>query len=360
MFPVLILSNSRQTNHVFWSIKRGMTCCLIILDVSLKVEWHKERFLMDPEKCNPSQSDPKKCHPVQPYPEECNPSQPDPEKSKNPSKSDDTSKSEIPTTIHKGGKIRKKRRSRKDQLICSQKKNQIIIFTLICASSAIIVMVVFNTIRKSEQENLKVVVENKINPTATETNQTNEACQYLSLIGDNYCDDEANTEECLYDLGDCCSVANDRSQCEDCFCFVPNLNSSEPRCAETWATLKLGDWVCDPSLNNPENFFDLGDCCFENITTCAINGDTVKPQYLSDFVETVSCPQDLCIKSNTYCVEAEVGDGLCQDYNNAEKCDFDLGDCCLPRRHDTNTCCSCYCGGFYTGLSKMLPFWNGS
>ena len=45
--------------------------------------------------------------------------------------------------------------------------------------------------------------------------------------------------------------------------------------------------------------------------------------------EEVDCPQQLCIQSNTFCIQDEIGDGVCQSYNNVEFCNYDAGDCCL-------------------------------
>ncbi len=42
---------------------------------------------------------------------------------------------------------------------------------------------------------------------------------FVCLIADGICDDEANTPECVYDVGDCCWHKNDYSQCLECHCF---------------------------------------------------------------------------------------------------------------------------------------------
>ena len=55
----------------------------------------------------------------------------------------------------------------------------------------------------------------------------------------------------------------------------------------------------------------------------------------------MDCPETTCVKSNIYCIPNEVGDGICQDYNNGPYCDYDLGDCCLGNK--TESCCYCYC-----------------
>ena len=70
------------------------------------------------------------------------------------------------------------------------------------------------------------------------------------------------------------------------------------------------------------------------------------------------CSENPCIKSDIFCIPEEKGDGICQDYNNAPFCDYDLGDCCktfdqweeynlyLENMHNTtrfSECCDCIC-----------------
>jgi hypothetical protein len=40
----------------------------------------------------------------------------------------------------------------------------------------------------------------------------------LALIGDGFCDDEANTEGCSYDGGDCCGDCANTDLCTECSC----------------------------------------------------------------------------------------------------------------------------------------------
>ena len=83
------------------------------------------------------------------------------------------------------------------------------------------------------------------------------------------------------------------------------------------------------TLNTPEYFFDIGDCCLNNSLS------------------------DICVRSNMTCIAEELGDGKCQDYNNGKLCDFDLGDCCAYLQMDWQNyqninkfheyCCACMC-----------------
>ena len=103
----------------------------------------------------------------------------------------------------------------------------------------------------------------------------------VDFLGDGYCDDEANTEACLYDRGDCCDFHSiSQSLCIECFCYgdLPSLLASitQPKCTtdlvieleDKWEN--LGDGRCNSELNSLDNFFDAGDCCFdpEEIRQC--------------------------------------------------------------------------------------------
>ncbi len=55
------------------------------------------------------------------------------------------------------------------------------------------------------------------------------SCPYTEELGDGFCDDLANIEECQYDGGDCCSLQkefkpNAHLFCQNCTCVSnPNL-----------------------------------------------------------------------------------------------------------------------------------------
>ena len=164
-------------------------------------------------------------------------------------------------------------------------------------------------------------------------------CPILSLVGDGYCDDEANIPECGYDLKDCCQVENDRSLCQNCSCILSNNERQaieEENCKEY--NFDHGDGYCDSEYNNAENFFDIGDCCLPIQDLACTQQNAVG-----------SCPDKVCIKSNNFCIPHQLGDGICQDHNNGPFCNFDLGDCCLRFSDDHNNeefltdCCTCSC-----------------
>ena len=177
--------------------------------------------------------------------------------------------------------------------------------------------------------------------------QSNDSCPFWHLLGDHYCDDEANIPECGYDLEDCCKIENDRSICTDCLCFTTEdkkvviEEEFKQACLSTGGYANewfqyFGDGHCDLGFNNQEYFFDIGDCCLEN-PTC------MSQTFLSTGRD-LFCDEDICIKSNLFCVKEELGDGICQGHNNGPYCDHDLGDCCLATESSqTNCTCNCRC-----------------
>ena len=196
-----------------------------------------------------------------------------------------------------------------------------------------------------ERENEKIILPSLPGPGQAE--DKNDSCPFWHLLGDNYCDDEANIPECGYDLEDCCKVDNDRSTCTDCLCYIPKDKKvvmeeefikkcfSTGGYANEWFRY-FGDGLCDLGFNSKEYFFDIGDCCLENPICMS-----------STFLSTASdpfCEADNCIKSNLFCVKEELGDGICQGHNNGPFCNHDLGDCCLVTETiKTNCTCNCEC-----------------
>ena len=170
---------------------------------------------------------------------------------------------------------------------------------------------------------------------------SNYSCSFWQITADKYCDDEANIVECGYDFKDCCHMDSDRSLCTDCFCYIPEeekilLDDVYNKNCQNVEINAWGDGFCDLSLNNKENYFDVGDCCLES------------PKCLSSVSATnyeESCPENICIQSNIFCISEELGDGICQDHNNGPFCQYDLGDCCLfPGAGNFSYCeCNCRC-----------------
>ena len=192
-------------------------------------------------------------------------------------------------------------------------------FSLLCFFCATLVMIVYMIERSLEKDSEE---KGEIN---TSENKTELGCPFWHIFNDGYCDDEANIEECFYDFGDCCHWENDFSLCQDCFCKTPPINYTNINYCEKLSEIGISHWDlgngrCNRLLNTQEFFFDAGDCCFDNSEDWSV-----------------------CVKSDRYCIEDQIGDGICQDHNNSPLCDHDLGDCCLPNQ-TTEFCCQCQCG----------------
>ena len=175
--------------------------------------------------------------------------------------------------------------------------------------SATIVMIIFHITRREVTYSMYRTEEAERSDIS--------GCAYLNIRGDQICDDEVNTEECQFDLGDCCDVQNDFTLCSDCFCYsAGHLNNSILQdCPSKYWGLELrletfiGDGKCQLELNNVEYFFDAGDCCLEYPEcTITIQGDSslwCQLWCVGTFYESheVVCPEHVCIKSDIYCIQ---------------------------------------------------------
>ena len=242
-------------------------------------------------------------------------------------------------------KIKEQELRKKEKILCKVQYGMYILLSMFCAFT---VMIIWYTSWLGENS-----ITNEIDDKQSDinANSNNSTCQFWHIVGDGFCDDEANIVECGYDLKDCCEMGNDRTLCEDCFCFIPEADkaSIEEKYLEKCSLFipqYLGRGNCDLNMNNVENYFDLGDCCLEDVS-CRI-----KFFNETDYV-TKYCPENPCIRSNIFCVQEELGNGLCEDHNNSPYCDYDLGDCCIygqnygpptSTRHPSKIdCCECAC-----------------
>ena len=46
-------------------------------------------------------------------------------------------------------------------------------------------------------------------------------CEHLNWVGDGFCDDISNSEDCNYDGGDCCGLDVNTEHCKKCQCLDP-------------------------------------------------------------------------------------------------------------------------------------------
>ena len=197
----------------------------------------------------------------------------------------------------------------------------------------------------------------------TKTSGTNvtpdDTCNVWQLVGDGYCDDEANIAQCGYDLYDCCKLENDRTLCQNCTCIQPEekvQNIHKGYCellGEQWGLWNhefIGDGNCHLQYNKAEFYFDIGDCCLSDEDLSCFEETFAKVPIGPKTFAEIPCPENPCILSNTFCIEEELGDGICQDYNNGPLCDYDMGDCCnfgysanFEIWYKFEDCCTCTC-----------------
>ena len=233
-------------------------------------------------------------------------------------------------------------------------KKYVSIFSLLFVSTAIFVMIGYYTIFKYEVEpQVNLALQNPTTYSDQYNYSANGVCPHWMIKGDGFCDDEANIELCDYDELDCCSLELDRSLCFECFCYGTNMDDiPNDDCFDIIINPVIGDGHCNPDLNKLEFYFDAGDCCKENVTREVIFHGHFIPRPCSE-------PDCICLPSYgyAYCIEDKLGDGICQDYNNAPQCDYDHGDCCLPRlpNFEDEKCCLCECKNCnqYWGLFSL-------
>ena len=72
-------------------------------------------------------------------------------------------------------------------------------------------------------------------------------------IGDGYCDDETNNEECSYDGNDCCGPNVNTNWCTECICY------EFVNCAAPLDLISNG--FCNDESNSADCSYDGGDCC---------------------------------------------------------------------------------------------------
>ena len=258
---------------------------------------------------------------------------------------DNEAKDKAKSRKSKEDKIKEQELRRKDKILC---KAQYVMYTLLSIVAALIVMIIWYT---SWLENKTITVEIGNEQTDIKASINDSNCQFWDITADGFCDDEANIPECGYDFKDCCQMENDRTVCEDCFCIVPEDDKASikekhfERCP-LYYQYHLGDGWCDLNQNNEDHYFDFGDCCLEDIS-CRLKFFN-QTEYIDKY-----CPPNPCIRSNIFCVQEELGNGICEDHNNGPYCDYDLGDCCMkpPNNGPTTTeqhiskagCCVCSC-----------------
>lgn len=132
-------------------------------------------------------------------------------------------------------------------------------------------------------------------------------------LGDGWCDDECNVEECEYDKGDC-DVAL-------------RAIMSGTRCARDCRVAWIGDWTCDPACNVAACDFDGGDCMGNATWSCS--SDVSGAEVPSGGATAVAAPAGDTGRALRSCARMWLGDGACDLECNSSACKHDNGDC-LP------------------------------
>ena len=170
-----------------------------------------------------------------------------------------------------------------------------------------------------------------------------------NLIGDGYCNDETNIQDCGYDGGDCCGSCINIDRCTNCSCLgnitgngVPNALVGDGNCNNETNTVLcnydggdccqnselVGNGFCNDITNNQQCNYDGGDCCLSNVRT--------------DYCTHCKCHQlETCA---TGFLPSSVGDGYCNDETNNIYCLYDGLDCCRSPVNAT-FCSDCICHG---------------
>ncbi|CAM9269075.1 unnamed protein product [Pylaiella littoralis] len=182
------------------------------------------------------------------------------------------------------------------------------------------------------------------------TSDVFENCDAAESMGNGFCEQWANNEECGYDGGDCCSCTCDPENgneytCQDFACIDPEapcVNDDDLTagmldiCGDL---LNNGNSWCDYENNSAECGYDGGDCCECTCVTTDGNG----------------CVDFACIDPEASCVDDDditvdlvqnceraisIGDGYCDIDLNTAECAYDGGDCCecTCENSPDNTC----------------------
>ena len=149
-------------------------------------------------------------------------------------------------------------------------------------------------------------------------------CDNVALVGNGFCNDETNNEDCNYDSGDCCVLNANTDSCSDCVCHLIET------CAAGYHPL-VENGFCDDGTNIAECDYDGGDCC----------GYSINSEYCT---ECTCFHQETCLAG----VHPLVGDGVCNDGKNVAECNYDGGDCCVNVNADSCSDCNCLGSGVIT------------
>ena len=119
--------------------------------------------------------------------------------------------------------------------------------------------------------------------------QYNENCHniHINAWGDGFCDLDLNNNENYFDIGDCC-LENPACLSTIFTSFITDEPCPENVCIQSnifCISEELGDGICQDHNNGPFCQYDLGDCCFVpgNLTDCDCNCSCKKDNMIYDY-----------------------------------------------------------------------------
>ena len=87
-------------------------------------------------------------------------------------------------------------------------------------------------------------------------------CKYPEMNGDGFCNDENNNIHCNFDGGDCCYSLVIDTFCSKCLCLTGNDTQNYGEINPV-----IGDGYCDDEANTELHNYDGGDCCGPCVVT---------------------------------------------------------------------------------------------
>ena len=165
-------------------------------------------------------------------------------------------------------------------------------------------------------------------------------CSDPQYVGDNYCDDGNNNQECNYDGGDCCGFCIITDYCTYCECHLGNYSNHD----NDGGYIQIGNGYCQDDLNKLECNFDGGDCCAPDVDTnyCTVCQCLSEGGSTEGNVTLATTTLSLTTSSGGCSNPGRVSDNYCDDGNNNQECNYDGGDCC-GSNVNTEYCTVCQC-----------------
>ena len=74
------------------------------------------------------------------------------------------------------------------------------------------------------------------------------------LVGNGFCNDLTNNDNCNFDGGDCCGPCINTKYCQDCQCIGEHFGEAQNN-------FFFGDGLCQDDINHEQCSFDGFDCC---------------------------------------------------------------------------------------------------